>query len=153
MAKPTPELQHRLVLRPGGDDLHKLSPWFEAIATRVALPSSIAFRIHVVLEEAATNAVLHGQDPGDAGEVTLELTATPDRVVAVLRDTGRPFDPLKEAQAAPEPKLIAEAVIGGLGVTLMRKFCSELSYRRFGETNELTMGFDVNAMASGGGDK
>jgi anti-sigma regulatory factor (Ser/Thr protein kinase) len=153
VAKPTPVLQERLVLRPGGDDLHALSPWFEAIAGRADLPSSVAFRIHVVLEEAVTNAMLHGQDPGDAGEVTLELTATPDRVVAVLRDTGRPFDPLNQVPSAPEQKPIAEAMIGGLGVTLMRTFCSELSYQRSGATNELTMQFDLNATASAGDDK
>lgn len=151
-SQPTSESLERLVLR-SADDLGSLYPWFEIIAERLGLASSVAFRIHVVLEEAATNAVMHGQDQDDTGLVILEINATPDRVVAVLRDTGRPFDPLQEAPAQSEPKPIAEAVIGGLGVTLMQTFCSELSYRRADATNELTMGFDIKAMATAVGDK
>jgi anti-sigma regulatory factor (Ser/Thr protein kinase) len=147
-ASSTQEIRDRLVLRAGGDDLGSLYPWFEAIVTRLELPSSAAFRIHVVLEEAATNAAIHGYAPGAAGEVALDIAATPERVVAVLRDTGRPFNPLLETPPTPTPASLEEAAIGGLGITFMRKFCSELSYRRADETNELTMGFDVNAMAA-----
>jgi serine/threonine-protein kinase RsbW len=152
MTEPIQEPMERLVLR-SVDDLGSLYPWFETIAERVGLVSSVAFRIHVVLEEAVTNAVMHGQNQGDTGPVILNINATVDRVVAILCDTGRPFDPLQEAPSQPEATPIEDAAIGGLGVTLIQTFCSDLSYRRAGATNELTMGFDIRAMASAGGDK
>jgi anti-sigma regulatory factor (Ser/Thr protein kinase) len=148
LTKRMQEIRERLVLRSGGDDLDSLYPWFSAIAEQLNLPSSVAFRIHVVLEEAVTNAVLHGYDPGDSGDLSLEIAATPERLVAILSDAGRPFNPLLQPESPSEPKPIAEAMIGGLGVKLMRTYCSAMEYRRAGETNELTRGFDVSAMAA-----
>jgi anti-sigma regulatory factor (Ser/Thr protein kinase) len=80
--------------------------------------------------------------------VAVDITGTPKRLVVVLRDTGRAFNPLLEAPPPPVLKPIEDAMVGGLGVKLMRSFCSELTYRRAGGTNELTMGFDVTAMAA-----
>jgi anti-sigma regulatory factor (Ser/Thr protein kinase) len=145
---PAREIRERLILRSGGDDLESVYPWFDDIAVRLSLPSRAAFRIHVVLEEATSNAVMHGYDPGVSGEVALDITATPERVVAVLSDTGRPFNPLVDAPPPPELKPIEDAVVGGLGVKLMQTLCTQLQYRRAGDTNELTMGFDINAMAA-----
>jgi anti-sigma regulatory factor (Ser/Thr protein kinase) len=145
---PVPEIRERLVLRSEGDDLESVFPWFEAIVERLGLPSRAAFRVHVVLEEAVTNAVTHGFEPGVAGEVTLEINGTRERVIAILRDTGRPFNPIVEPPLPAVARPIEEAAVGGLGVKLMRTFCSDLKYRRAGQTNELTMEFDVSAMAA-----
>ena len=140
-------VHERLVLRSDRDDLPSLFPWFEAIAERIGLPPHAAFSIQVVLEEAVVNAIMHGYEPDDAGEVSLDVTASPARVVAVLRDGGRPFNPLTEAPSS-EPKPIAEASIGGLGVKLMHALCAELTWRRDGGTNELTMGFEIGGMTA-----
>jgi len=148
MTDPKPEIRERLVLRPGGQDLESVYPWFEAIAARLDLPSRAAFRIQVVLEEAATNAALHGFNPGATGEIAMDLTGTPERIVAVLRDTGRPFNPLLDAPPPPTWKPIENATVGGVGVKLIQTFCSDLNYRRDDGMNELTMGFDVTAMAA-----
>ena len=86
LTKPIPEVRERLVLRSGGEDLDALYPWFDAISGQLGLPASAAFRIHVVLEEAVTNAVLHGYDPDCSGDVSLEIAATPAHVVAILRE-------------------------------------------------------------------
>ena len=143
VAKPASPVRARLTLRSGPDDLATIYPWFEAVAERIALPASSLFKIQLVLEEAASNAALHGFDAGRAGEISLEVTANPTQVVAVLCDQGRPFDPLTEAPPAPTPKSLDEASIGGLGIKFMHKFASALRYRRIGPTNELTMTFDV----------
>jgi anti-sigma regulatory factor (Ser/Thr protein kinase) len=145
------EIRERLVLHPGGDDLVALYPWFEAIAERIGLPGRVAFRIQLVLEEAASNAARHSYEPGAAGEVALDITATPARVVAVLRDDGRPFDPLAHQSSAAAPETLADAAIGGLGVKLIRTYCADLRYRWDEGINELTMGFDVMAMSEAPG--
>jgi anti-sigma regulatory factor (Ser/Thr protein kinase) len=147
LTKPIPEVRERLVLRSGGEDLDALYPWFDAISGQLGLPASAAFRIHVVLEEAVTNAVLHGYDPDCSGDVSLEIAATPAHVVAILRDSGKPFNPLLQSEAPSEPTPVEDALIGGLGLKLMRSYCSALAYQRADKTNELTMGFDVDAMA------
>jgi anti-sigma regulatory factor (Ser/Thr protein kinase) len=154
LTNPAPEVRERLVWRAGSEDLDSLYPLLDAISEQTGLPTGVAFRIHVALEEAAANALSHGYELGCSGDVTLEIAAMPSRVVAVLRDAGRPFNPLQQTLSPTRPTSIEEAAIGGLGVTLMRKFSSALAYRRAGEMNELTMTFDVDAMVKpAGGDK
>ncbi|HEX3573839.1 MAG TPA: ATP-binding protein [Rhodopila sp.] len=145
MAEPASPVRARLTLRSGREDLAAIHPWFESIGERIALPASALFQIQLVLEEAASNAALHGFDAGGVGEIALEVTANPTQVIAVLSDQGRPFDPLTEAPPSPPPRSLDEAAIGGLGIKLMRKFASALRYRRIGPTNELTMIFDLAA--------
>jgi len=143
VAESASPVRARLTLRSGLDDLATIYPWFESIAERIALPASSLFQIQLVLEEAASNAALHGFDAGRVGEILLEVAANPTQVIAVLSDQGRPFDPLTAAPPSPAPRSLDEAAIGGLGIKLMHKFASALRYRRIGPTNELTMIFDV----------
>ncbi|HET6306363.1 MAG TPA: ATP-binding protein [Rhodopila sp.] len=143
MAAPASPVHARLTLRSGRDDLATLYPWFESVANRIPLPANALFQIQLVLEEAVSNAAMHGFDAGQTGEIALQVEANPTQVVAILSDHGRPFDPLTDAPAAPPPISLEEAAVGGLGIKLMRKFASALRYRRIGPTNELTMIFDV----------
>jgi anti-sigma regulatory factor (Ser/Thr protein kinase) len=142
-AAPASPVHARLTLRSGRDDLATLYPWFESVANQISLPAGSLFQIQLVLEEAVSNAALHGFDAGRTGEIALDVEASPTQVVAILRDQGRPFDPLTDAPPAPAPTSLEEAAVGGLGIKLMHKFASSLRYRRIGPTNELTMVFDV----------
>jgi anti-sigma regulatory factor (Ser/Thr protein kinase) len=137
-----------LTLKSGRDELGQLYPWFERLSAELALPAKLAFGVQLVLEEAVSNAALHGFDPATPGSVSLSITATSGRLVAVLRDDGRPFDPLSDAPAWVKPTSLEEAAIGGLGIPLMRRYCSDLRYRRAGDENELTMGFDIQPAAA-----
>jgi serine/threonine-protein kinase RsbW len=143
VAETASPVRARLTLRSGLEDLATIYPWFESIAEKIGLPANSLFRIQLVLEEAASNAALHGFDSGGVGEISLEVAANPTQVIAVLSDQGRPFDPLTEAPPSPAPQSLEEAAIGGLGIKLMHKFATALHYRRTGTTNELTMTFDV----------
>jgi anti-sigma regulatory factor (Ser/Thr protein kinase) len=143
VAEPAFPVHASLTLRSGRDDLATIYPWFDSIAKQIALPDRSIFQIQLVLEEAVSNAALHGFDADRAGEISLEVAANPGQVIALLRDQGRPFDPLTDAPASPLPQSLKEAAIGGLGIRLMREFATALRYRRIGATNELTMIFDV----------
>ena len=124
MAEVVSPVHAQLTLRSGLEDLATIYPWFEFIAERIALPASSLFQIQLVLEEAVSNAALHGFDADRVGEISLDVAANPTQVIAVLSDQGRPFDPLTEAPPPPAPRSLDEAAIGGLGIKLMRKFAS-----------------------------
>ncbi len=116
----------------------------------MALPARLAFRVQLALQEAASNAVLHGFAPGGSGEVWLEIAAGADRVEAVLRDNGVAFDPVSAA-LPPVPRSIEELPPDGRGLAVMRRFCRQMRYRRAGATNELVMVFEAgeDAMEAG----
>ena len=60
--------------------------------------------------------------------------------IGTVGDDGSPFDPL----ASREPQIdlpVEEREIGGLGIHLIKNLTDEVSYRRDGDSNLLTMVF------------
>ena len=69
----------------------------------------------------------------------MERTHCPEGVRLILSDDGKPFDPL--AQRDPDTTLCAEdRAIGGLGILIVKKTMSPVTYRRRNGQNILTMG-------------
>lgn len=96
------------------------------------------FQAELVLEELVTNVIRHGYDDQGAHPVDVTLSATPEDLIMVVSDDGRPFNPLERADPKP-PASLAEAHVGGLGIMLVRKAARALSYERSGGRNRLTV--------------
>lgn len=121
----------------------ELYSWLDEALPRGAAPADVLARMHVALEEAVVNAVLHGFPAGAAGEITVRLSLADDAVRLTIEDNGKPFDP---TAAAPPPhaRSLSEAVPGGWGLELIRRFCPTAAYERKNETNRLTLSFGLN---------
>jgi serine/threonine-protein kinase RsbW len=93
------------------------------------------------VDEATTNAIIHGHGgTGDgAGWVEVAATTRDDNFVVTIADDASPFDPT----SVPEPDLSvhpAERRPGGMGVMLARLCVDEMTYRpRPGGGNILTL--------------
>ena len=73
--------------------------------------------------------------------MTVELTCHPDGVRLILTDDGKAFDPLSHRD--PDTTLCAEdREIGGLGILIVKKTMSPVTYKRRNGRNILTMGKD-----------
>lgn len=136
-----------LVVRAEIAELARVSDWTNAVATRLALPQSILFAIHLCFEEAVSNIVRYGfRDRQDlAGlnkDVCLALVREADTVIVTIEDHGAAFDP-REVAAPTAPTTIDEVAIGGLGIHLMRQFAQDLAYQRLNGVNRLTLRFDL----------
>lgn len=71
--------------------------------------------------------------------LTVERTHHPDGVRLVITDNGKPFDPLSYRD--PDTTLCAEErEVGGLGILIVKKTMSPVTYRRNNDRNILTMG-------------
>ena len=71
--------------------------------------------------------------------LTVERTHHPDGVRLVITDNGKPFDPLSHRD--PDTTLCAdEREVGGLGILIVKKTMSPVTYRRNNDRNILTMG-------------
>ena len=100
------------------------------------------FQLDLALVEIIINIVRYGY-PAESGEIRLSIDVEPDEVRLEFRDRGILFDP----RSAPEPaleKLLSEGRRGGLGIHLVRKFTDEMSYRREGDENVLSLRKSVN---------
>lgn len=104
------------------------------------------FQLELIFEEVVTNAIRYGYRDRPPGTISVSLTRDDDRVRVVFMDDGAPFDPLAQPEPAAPPS-IEQAVPGGLGLVLVRRIATDLSYERTTkDTNELTVTVD----ASGG---
>ncbi len=92
--------------------------------------------LHVILDEMASNIVKHSGASGF--DVDLEIVKAPAGVKMTLVDDGAPFDPLSRTD--PDTSLpAAERPIGGLGIMMVKKMASSVSYRRANNRNYFTV--------------
>ncbi|MCC7272688.1 MAG: ATP-binding protein [Alphaproteobacteria bacterium] len=120
------------------DDLSALAAFVEAFCGEQSIPDRASFHLGVVLEEVASNIVLHGFADGEAHEATVTLSREGDSVRIDVVDDGPAFDPLSTAAPDTTSALI-DREVGGLGVEMMRKMTDSQTYRREDGRNRLTL--------------
>ena len=104
-----------------------------------SLPDDVEFQLNLVLEELFVNAVRHGGCEGIPEAASVRIVLEEDGAVQVsFSDRGGPFD----LTAAPDADIhapLSERQAGGLGIHLVRQIMRDVSYRREGEWNILSM--------------
>jgi len=94
-------------------------------------------QLQLAVEEAVVNICEYAYEV-PPGEFTVRIRPESSRFVVEIVDEGVPFDPLN----VKEPDLragVADRPIGGLGILLVRRVMDEVSYRRDGSHNILTL--------------
>ncbi len=109
--------------------------WMAAWLAPRAVPADTVFAMRLCLEEALANIAMHG-DPDGEVSVGAALAEEPGRLVLSISDDGQPFDPV--TAALPEGQ-----EIGGNGLLLLRRYCSDLTYCREEGRNLLILGFSL----------
>jgi serine/threonine-protein kinase RsbW len=107
------------------------------VAAEMNVPAEKVSRLDLAIEEWATNVCRHAYRGGN-GTVWVAVRREGPTLVVELSDEGSPFDPT--AAAEPDVSLpLTERSPGGLGLLLMRRMVDELSYRRDGHRNVVTL--------------
>lgn len=135
-------MAERLALAPRLDALTALSGWIEAYAVAHGVSPRAAFQLELVLTEAVTNIIEHGQCPAASIEIACERLA--DRLLVEISDAGAPFDPTAHVPHLP-PANLEEATPGGLGVRLIHRYTREMRYRREAGSNHLYLTLAADA--------
>ena len=100
------------------------------------VPDRTIHHVRLVIEELVSNVVRYAFDDTAPHRIEVDVRSEPRRVAVTIEDAGRPFDP----SAAPPPKLqepLEERRLGGLGIFLVRKLTTELSYTRENDRNRV----------------
>jgi serine/threonine-protein kinase RsbW len=107
------------------------------LAAKAGLPAEKVSRLDLAIEEWATNVCRYAYRGGH-GTVWVAVRRDGPTLVVELSDEGNPFDPTTAAE--PDVSLaLRERSPGGLGLLLMRRMVDELSYRREGHCNIVTL--------------
>ena len=92
--------------------------------------------LHVILDEIASNIVKHSGASGF--EVSIEALGGSDGVKMTFTDDGVAYDPLSHVD--PDTTLPADRrPIGGLGIMMVKRMATSVSYRRDINHNQLTV--------------
>jgi sigma-B regulation protein RsbU (phosphoserine phosphatase) len=119
------------------DRLEEVINFAEQALKKLNIPDDCCGHVCVSLDEAVTNVIMYAY-PGNKGNVKITIEKIDDRVLVEIIDSGIPFNPLNY----PVPDVsasIEKRTIGGLGIHLMRNMMDELSYRRIGDKNCLSL--------------
>ena len=140
----------QLVMRYRGEPdvvTHEYAPTMEDLARATddlvvalkSVPDKAKNKLLVAADEIFANIVRYSG--ATHWSMSVVRTHHPEGVRLVLSDDGKPFDPL--AQRDPDTTLsAAERDIGGLGILIVKKTMSPVTYRRRNGNNILTMGKD-----------
>jgi len=92
-------------------------------------PEADVFAVHLAVEEAIVNAIVHGNklDPTKKVHVACEVSA--ERVLVSIADEGPGFNPAAIPDCTADDRLEAP---GGRGVMLMRSFMTRIEYNPAG---------------------
>ena len=128
------------------EKLLDINIWLEAVAKNLNLSESNSFAIQLCCEEAFMNIVMHSYGPHcteikDEDQIVLLTIDQEGRdITLTIRDNGLTFNPL-EASEPTHPNTLSEAKIGGLGISLMKKFSKNIQYVSKDMGNLLTFQF------------
>lgn len=136
------ETPSRLVLRRDHAQLAALETWVHDLAAARSLSQRTVFNLDLVLTEAVTNVIDHAGHADQNGDIELSCFLNDAGIEVAISDDGPPFDPTARAPVVP-PRSLEEAVPGGLGVHLMRRYTTRMDYAREDGRNVLRMTLPV----------
>ena len=120
----------RLTLSPRLSDLTSVRNKLDRYLREGSLPDTLRCTLLVVAEEILTNIVHYGycDDTSD----TIEVKVDQENAVVHMEfiDSGKPFNPLKEAGRATAGQLVDNLELGGIGVRLVRELTNHQEYTR-----------------------
>ena len=114
----------------------------EAFGQAAGLPDAKVYIVNLTLDELIANVVMYGFDGVADPKINVELTVADKKLVLVLEDNGRPFDPTQDP-APDTTSPLMERPIGGLGRYFVKRLADRLSYDFVDGRNRVTAEYDL----------
>jgi serine/threonine-protein kinase RsbW len=126
-------LEQEKVLKSTFDSLSELEMFVDKLIKQSGLDEEAASRLQLVMSEACTNAIMHGNKLDESKKVHIHATSSDNQVIVKVTDEGKGFDPDKVPDPLSSDNLLKTS---GRGVYLIRQYADEVVYSDRG--NELT---------------
>ncbi|MGN0791855.1 MAG: ATP-binding protein [Christensenellales bacterium] len=123
---------------PNGNSYAAMQAFLEQRLEEAGVSLRVQNRVQVAADEIWSNIVHYS----GASQASLELRWEEETLFLRFTDDGKPYDPT----AAPEPDTTLtadERKIGGLGLHMVRKMTTSMTYQYSGSKNSLTLGFTL----------
>ena len=120
------------------ESLKPLAEFVHVIAKEAGFDKQSTYRLHLAVDEIATNTIMHGYDGGRIpGQIFLTAEILPDLLRINLEDEAPPFDPTQQECPPDLSATIETRAIGGLGILLAQKNVDQFLYQRVGDRNRV----------------
>ena len=120
----------QLLLKNDISQVPLLADFIDQVCEEFALDSNLCFQLNLVLEEAVVNVIQYAFPEGGEHTFTLDADKEADTVTFVLKDDGKPFNPLEQGPAVDISLDAEKRQIGGLGIFLVQQMMDEVEYQR-----------------------
>lgn len=129
---------NKLVLQSSFDQIDRLEPYLKSIREQVEFSDDQFSRIRLSVNEAVTNAIIHGnkEDPSKKVRITAEFQENTLKVS--VKDEGSGFDPSSLPDPLQNKNLLKES---GRGIFLIKQYADEVDFSDNG--TKLTMQFNL----------
>jgi len=127
---------YKLEISSNPNSLPEVENFLEIIGTENKLDKSILNNLIISINEATTNAMMHG-NKGDRGKkVKISISITDDEIISVIKDEGKGFDPSKVPDPTRPENLFKES---GRGLFIMNTCCKTVKYDFHQDGTQLTL--------------
>lgn len=130
----TENMEHRLVIGNEVAELKKLPQFLEGVFRDCPLDGRECMRLRSGLDEALTNCVFYAYDAPGTGRIEVSASWSGDRLTFMLKDAGKPFNPVEYNRERPD-----QLTVGGLGISVYKAIFDEVAYSREDGSNILKL--------------
>lgn len=128
-----------LTLTSSFEEIERLEPFLEALQEKAGFGDDRFERIRLAVNEAVTNAVLHGNKEDASKNVHITARREKNRVVISVQDEGPGFNPETLPDPLKEENLLKDS---GRGIFLIQQYADEVEFSE--NATKLTMRFELD---------
>lgn len=128
-----------IVLNSEFEEIQKLEQFMDELQQWISFNDEDHSRIMLTLNEAATNAIVHGNQEDPNKTVTIEASQSAGNLIISVEDQGSGFNPDDLPDPLKEENLLNT---GGRGVYLIKEYADKTTFSKNGR--KLTMVFQLD---------
>jgi serine/threonine-protein kinase RsbW len=131
-------VEQEIILKSSLDSLVELDQYVELLCSKADLDEDTESKVHLVLSEACTNAIMHGNKMDENKKVYIRARINSDKIKITVKDEGEGFDPDQIPDPLKEDNLLKTS---GRGVYLIKQYSDDVSFSEKG--NEIRVSIRI----------
>lgn len=127
---------YRLVLKSTYQESERVPDFVEELQGKTNLTEEETSTLMLLLSEAVTNAIQHGNLEDESKKVTISISISGSKITSVVEDEGEGFDPAATKDPLKEENLLDTS---GRGIFLINELSDSAEYLEDGTKIKFTL--------------
>lgn len=127
---------YRLTLKSTYEESERIPDFVTDLQSRSSLSEDESSTLMLLLSEAVTNAIEHGNQNAEEKNVDVQIRIDNNSITSIVSDEGEGFDPSSVKDPLKEENLLD---VGGRGIFLIRELSDSFEFENEGRTVRFTI--------------